>query len=81
MIKVGRSDKNQFLEFRRMVHQGELYILHKQFIHILYKLYIKILFSYFNVCIKSKISKADKLKQSKTIFDFKKDFQQYKKYV
>ena len=72
-----KNEIEQFMDFRRLIFSGPLYILKNEYIHILYKLYIRIVKSYF----KRKYDEATKKATIDKIFAFRNDFLQNKRYT
>lgn len=71
-----KNEIEQFMDFRRLIFSGPLYILKNEYIHILYKLYIRIIKSYF----KRKFDETTKKTTTDKIFSFRNDFIQNKRY-
>ncbi len=70
MNLLEKKEIKEYLEFRKLIFSGPLYILKNEYIHILYKLYITILRYIFKFIIQH----PEKKTEATDIFTFKKDF-------
>lgn len=71
-----KNEIEQFMDFRRLIFSGPLYILKNEYLHILYKLYIRIVKSYF----KRKLDDTTRKSTTEKIFSFRNDFFQNRRY-